>query len=116
MRLWLDDERDPKDPTIQSEFGATGDEIWLKTAEDTISYIMTHRDKIKSISLDHDLGSGRGSGYIVSDWIERQAYCNMIGRISWSVHSMNVVGAKRMIQSLQNADRYWNEHELNDQN
>ena len=55
MRLWLDDERDPHDPIVQAKFGATGDEIWVKTAEEAVGYIILNKDRIKSISLDHDL-------------------------------------------------------------
>jgi len=32
MKLWLDDERDPRDPKIQELFGAEGNETWAKTA------------------------------------------------------------------------------------
>ena len=113
MKLWLDDERDPKDPIIQSRFGAIGDETWVKTAEEAVGYIILHRQRIKSISLDHDLGPNSSPGYNVATWIEAQAYLGRLNRITWSVHSMNVVGAKRMIQSLRNADTYWDEQERN---
>ena len=31
IRLWLDDERDPRTPEIQQRFGAAGDEVWVRT-------------------------------------------------------------------------------------
>lgn len=36
MKVWLDDERDPQDPSIQEDFGARPDMIWVKTAEEAI--------------------------------------------------------------------------------
>jgi hypothetical protein len=91
MKLWLDDERDPTDPFIQSEFGATGDEVWVKTASQAIDRL--RNCKVTSISLDHDLGPDAGDGYQVACWIEKNA--NNIGRMNWYVHSMNPVGAKK---------------------
>ena len=54
IKLWLDDERDPKNPIIQNLFGAEGDEVWVKTAYAAIQYL--RQGNVESISLDHDLG------------------------------------------------------------
>jgi hypothetical protein len=107
MRLWLDDERDPKDPYTQSEFGAMGDEVWAKTAAVAINYLKQGR--VTAISLDHDLGpASAGTGQDVANWIEEQAFHGTLRRLEWTVHSLNPVGKKSMVQALMNADRYWN--------
>lgn len=110
MKLWLDDERDPQNPFIQSEFGAMGDEFWVKTAAQAIRYLA--QGTVESISLDHDLGPGAGSGQEVANWIEEQAFRGTLPRLVWAVHSMNIVGAKTMTRALLNADHSWNQHEL----
>lgn len=60
MRIWLDDERDPTNPLVQQQFGATGSEVWVKTAEKLINYIKS--GTVEYISFDHDLGEGLNRG------------------------------------------------------
>ena len=108
-KIWLDDERDPRQPQIQSLFGADGDEFWVKTADQAIHYL--RQGGVTFISLDHDLGPDAGSGMEVANWIEQQAFHGTLERIHWSVHSMNSVGAKNMTKALSNADRFWDERE-----
>ena len=107
MKLWLDDERDPKKPFIQSEFGAEGDEIWVKTAYQAICYLK--QGNVESISLDHDLGESAGTGMDVAKWIEEQAFHGTIPRITWMIHSKNTVGVKNMTKALIKADEFWNQ-------
>ena len=110
MRLWLDDERDPRDPKIQSGFGAEGDEIWAKTASVAINYLKQGR--VEFISLDHDLGpASAGTGMDVANWIEENAFHGTLERLVWAVHSKNTVGAKGMTQALTNADKFWDQKE-----
>lgn len=107
MKLWLDDERDPTHPVIQSEFGAKGDEVWAKTVSEAINYLK--QGLVTSVSLDHDLGPmGEGSGMDVANWIEEQAFHGKLPKLSWAVHSMNYVGARYMEKALINADKFWN--------
>lgn len=106
MKLWLDDERDPTQTYIQSNFGADGDEVWVKTAAQAIHYLK--QGDVVSISLDHDLGSGAGTGLDVAKWIEEQAYHRTLPRLSWSVHSMNPVGRKDIARAMRKADEFWN--------
>lgn len=106
MNLWLDDERDPTDPEIQSNFGSVGNEVWAKTANTAINYLKG--GNVVSISLDHDLGSNAGTGMDVASWIEEQAYLGNLPRLTWSVHSMNPVGRKNMIRALNKANEFWN--------
>ena len=54
IRLWLDDERDPKDPQIQNNFGARRDEVWVKTADEAKKLLSG--GNVISVSLDHDYG------------------------------------------------------------
>ena len=108
MKLWLDDERDPKQRNIQSQFGSEGDEVWAKTAAVAINHLK--QGTFTFISLDHDLGpASAGTGMDVAKWIEEQAYHGTLPRLAWSVHSMNAVGRKNMTKALSNADKYWNE-------
>ena len=105
--LWLDDERDPDDPRIQEQFGAEPGLVWVKTANAAISRLRTNA--VRWISLDHDLGTAR-TGYDVARWIESRAESGELDRIAWTIHSMNVVGARAIRQALENAERFWHRH------
>jgi hypothetical protein len=105
MNLWLDDNRDPKDPKIQNLFGSSGEEVWVKTVRQAIQQLTTGR--VTHISLDHDLGANAGDGGEVADWIESAAYHGTLERLSWSIHSKNMVEVKNMTQAMMNADKFW---------
>lgn len=105
MRLWLDDERNPKTPFIQEKFGAEPDMIWVKSANQAI--MLLNGGSINYISFDHDLGEGAGNGYEVAQWIEEQAFYGRIPKLEWNIHSSNPVGAKRIRQAMLNAEKYW---------
>ena len=106
--LWLDDDRDPNHPLIQDLFGASCGMVWVRSADAAINRLKS--GVVRSISFDHDLGSGL-TGYDVAMWIEERAFYGKLPRISWTVHSMNVRGAKAIRQAMCNADRYWTEQE-----
>jgi hypothetical protein len=107
IHIWLDDERDPTDPIIQKNFGSTGDEVWIKTADECIEMLKSGR--VSSISLDHDLGPEEaGTGYDVAVWIEEAAYNKGIPKLGMRVHSANPVGRKNMERALINAERFFN--------
>lgn len=109
IRIFLDDERDPKDPLIQSNFGAEGDETWAKTAQVAINYLK--QGNVEFISLDHDLGpESSGTGMDVARWIEEEAYHGSLPKLSWSIHSKNPVGRKNMMRALVKADEYWSKN------
>jgi len=105
IRLWLDDERNPKDPFIQKNFGSNGDEIWVKTIHEAKSHLS--QNKVSSISLDHDLGKNTPNGYQLAKYIEEQAFHGKINPISWRVHSQNPAGANNIRRALQNAEKFW---------
>ena len=91
--LWLDDERD-----IHSSYN-----FKVETYEDAIDILSTY--EVRSISLDHDLGTDK-SGYDLACWIERNT-AKGLPRLKWNVHSANPVGSKRITAALEMADRYW---------
>ena len=99
--LYLDDVRSkPKDYDLH-----------VTNAKDALKCIAT--GKITHISFDHDLGDKtRLTGYHVAKMIERWAFRGHIRRLTWNIHSANPVGAKRIKQAMENADRYWTEHGL----
>lgn len=79
MKLWVDDEREPKEwlPSIRWFRGRDTREleegIWAKTAPDAIALL--ERGGIDEASLDHDLGDPdeAGTGYAILLWIEERA-------------------------------------------
>ena len=106
ISLWLDDERDPTDPTIQQYFRATGYEVWVKTAHEAIELLKTGR--VTRISLDHDLGpESAGTGMDVAKWIEENAFSGNLKRLRWSLHSQNPIGIRNMAIAMRKADKYW---------
>jgi len=112
FKIWLDDERNPKEKIIQDNFGANGDEIWIKTAEALI--VLIKQNIVESVSFDHDLGENNISinknGYDVALLIEELAYNNEIDPISWKIHTQNPVGRKNIENAMKNADRYWKKY------
>src|SRR5664279_171391 len=107
--LWLDDERDPGNPQIQESFGASPEMVWVKSAHAAINRLKS--GNVRSISFDHDLGTG-ASGYDVAKWIEERSFSGELPRIAWTVHSMNVRGAKAIRAAMLNANRFWHQQEL----
>jgi hypothetical protein len=91
MKVWLDDERNPPDDS------------WMvfHTAEELLEWLGPHIGKVELLSLDHDLGEGRQTGYDVLECLEGMAYlCRPVPpRIE--VHSANPVGRQRMLQAIQ---------------
>lgn len=109
MKIWLDDERDPRDPFVQEEFLAEPGMMWVKSSGSAINLLKS--GNVNYISLDHDLGPGAGSGYDVARWIEEQAYYGRIPRLAWNVHSQNAVGAKNITRAMLKAEEYWRRRE-----
>ena len=108
LKVWIDDERPMPDYF----------NVHVKSYEDflrLLHYMDGTGDSIDKMSFDHDLGS-RDSAYIIAEEIEKQAYLGNMEPFDWEVHSANPVGAKKIRQALENADRYWQrmEHPLHD--
>ena len=105
MRVWLDDKRPmPK-----------GFSKHVKTAWEAIEILQTKR--VTFISLDHDLGDRLkvGEGNDVAKWIEDNAHSGSLLRLGWAIHSQNPVGEKNMIAALRNADKFWDELDITDE-
>lgn len=95
IKVWLDDERPMPD----------GYTHHCKTAEEAIDLIS--QDIVSEISLDHDLGEGRKTGYDVACFIEIQTQLGNLGYIRCRIHSQNPVGAANMKKAIQNVYKYW---------
>jgi len=51
---------------------------------------------VEEISLDHDLGEDKLTGYDVAKWIEKEVYTNNFVSPIISIHSANPVGRKNI--------------------
>jgi len=111
IRLWLDDVRDPQDPNIQEKFGAEGNEIWVKTMPEAISYL--NQGNVSFISFDNDLGEEL-EGYHLANWIEEKDFDGTLYPLGWNVHSRNPVGSSKIVNAMTSAEEFWhgNEEEL----
>lgn len=93
MKLWIDDERDPKIFTKSDGW------TWVKTSQAAMNMIDLRWDEITDISFDHDLGlNSFGTGYDVACYIERLVYEDnwSIANKRFAVHSANPVGSKNI--------------------
>src|ERR1039457_5435002 len=98
VKIWLDDTRDP---AKHAHVGL----VWVKTAEDCITYLSAFWNEISEISLDHDLGPkatlglenhGESTGYDVAVWIEERVIVDGWKLPVIHVHSQNPSGKKRI--------------------
>lgn len=105
MRLWLDDERDPKDPSVQEDFSSRKDDVWVKTAEEAIELLQT--GKFDSISLDYDLGIGYRPGIHVAHWILEQAKNHNFKRIEWRAHTSSLTCFLQITEVMMKAEKVW---------
>lgn len=92
LRLWLDDFRPAPDG-------------WraCRWPEEVIHYLET--EHVAAISLDHDLGDERRTGYDVVTWLERAVAGGFQPPADLRVHSANPTGRDRMIAGLQQVQR-----------
>lgn len=105
IELWLDDNRDPKDPVTQKLFGSKGTEVWVKTVSEAKQHLL--ESNVISISFDNDLGQTE-EGYDLAKWIEERAYHKELPGLNWNIHSKNISASPRIEQAMRNADKYWN--------
>jgi hypothetical protein len=91
MKIWLDDTRAPPDDS------------WLvfRTAEDLLEWLWPHMGEVELMSLDHDLGEGRQTGYNVLECLEGMAYLGRTVPSRIEVHTANPVGRSKMLQAIQ---------------
>lgn len=77
----------------------------VKTADEAI--MLLAEGNVTHISFDHDLGTGNGDGYEVAKYIATSAFFNSMPPLEWSVHSANPVGRKNIIDTMENAEKFW---------
>lgn len=92
MRVYLDDER----PTPDG---------WTRTRypDETIALLET--GKVTELSLDHDLGSGCGTGYDVIVWIEEAVATRGFVPPRIALHTANPAARKRMAAGVRAIER-----------
>ena len=99
MRIWLDDVRAAPDGWY-----------WLKTAEEAIAHFNIdawfgdrHKDCVRAItdiSLDHDLGENKKTGYDVVKFIEQMVVEKGYLPPNMTIHSQNPVGRENMQRAI----------------
>ena len=95
QKIWLDDVRK-----------APSGWIHIKTVEDLIPFFEKNYNKIKEMSLDHDLGENIMSGYDFITWLEEKVFAGKYKTIpNIKIHSANPVGRKKMTQGLDSINR-----------
>jgi hypothetical protein len=107
-RLFLDDERDPRDwlPHMRwfrgRDLAELDEWVWARTAPEAIQVLAG--DGVVEVSLDHDLGeeSEVGTGYDVLVWIEeRVASDENYHPPILHVHTSNIAARERMESAVQ---------------
>ena len=101
-KVWLDDQID--DANTPMRHPPTG---WIGVKSALSACRLLARGGVVEISLDHDLGDGQMSGYVVARFIEKRAYEGRLHPIRWTIHSANPVGMGNMRSALQAAERFW---------
>ena len=103
MKVFLDDERDPRewlpdmgwwrgrDPSDLDEW------VWARTAPEAVAFL--EAGGVTEVSLDHDLGEGEdvGDGYDVLLWLEeRVATDDAYQPPAIHIHTSNIAARDRM--------------------
>jgi hypothetical protein len=111
-KLFLDDERDPRDwlPHMHwfggRDLAELDEWIWAKTVPEAIGAL--ERNDVTEVSLDHDLGedSNAGSGYDVLLWIEaRTALDETYLPPVIHIHTSNTGALSRMEAAVRSIER-----------
>jgi len=97
MKLWIDDQKVPPDPSW----------VWAKNYDEAMTAL--HVGGITHVSLDHDIGSElpEKTGYGIACWIEKGAAGGRVKRMTWDVHSENPSGRDKIMAAMQSAERFW---------
>ena len=109
IEIFLDDDRDPSDPSVQEDFGARPGMVWVKTVPQAKEYLKT--GQVSFISFDNDLGLPE-EGRHLANWIESQANLFVQGlggipQLQWTVHSKNMSAVRLIIMAMKSADKIW---------
>lgn len=94
MKVFLDDIRDPPDNS------------WtVFRSADNHFYGLLHFGEVTAISLDHDLGEDKDTGYDVICFLERLAADRRYIPKEILIHTANPVGRKNMEAALRNIQK-----------
>ncbi|MEX0754712.1 MAG: cyclic-phosphate processing receiver domain-containing protein [Actinomycetota bacterium] len=112
LKVWLDDERDPREwlPSIRwwqgRDAAELGDWVWVQTAPEAIRMLATAH--VDEISLDHDLGGAEaGTGYDVLEWIERRVRAEpSYAAPAIHIHTSNVAARRRIWLAVVAIERF----------
>jgi hypothetical protein len=79
---------------------------WVRVywPDEAIELLKTNQ--VTEISLDHDLGDNRGTGYDVILWIEEQVICNDFIPPIITVHSDNASAKQKMELGIKSIKRW----------
>lgn len=81
------------------------DDSWkvVRTAPEAIEALKT--GKVEVISLDHDLGENKLTGYDIIKWIEKEVFTNNFEPPIILVHSMNSVGKNNIKAAIKRIEK-----------
>lgn len=96
-------------------------DILAKNANDALDILK--KGNITHVSFDYDLGDVKETkgpvlaweehemtGYDVASWIEGEAFQGNMNPVTYTVHSANPIGAKKIEAAMANAIRYWDKN------
>jgi hypothetical protein len=112
MRVWLDDDRDPKNKFVIENYGADPSLFWVKNPGQMVQLIES--GVVTFIHFDHYLGHGWESpctGAEIAEFIEGMAFKNKIKPIDWDVHTDSSEGKKLIIRAMRSAEGHWKRHQ-----
>ena len=92
MKVYLDDER----PTPDG---------WVRTYHPGETITLLETGEVTELSLDHDLGSGCGTGYDVVVWIEEAVALRGFVPPRIYVHTANPAARERMVAGVRAIER-----------
>jgi len=75
----------------------------VRWPDEAIALLETGR--VQELSLDHDLGDDRRTGYDVLIWIEEAVALRGFVPPSITIHSANIVGRERMARAIESIER-----------
>ena len=75
---------------------------WMLVMSGELAIQMLKQGAVEVISLDHDLGPNKISGYDVVKWIEKEVATNNFDPPKIIIHSANPVGRKNIQAAINN--------------
>ena len=93
MKIYLDDIRDAP-------------EGWTKVETVEMAIQLLKMGDVEEISLDHDLGENRKTGYEVAKWIEKQVITKGFIPPVIFIHSANPVGRKNIEAAIKRIRKF----------